>query len=47
LNTRFVEAGCLASIAGGLIGRGAKLPPQFGQTPPSTSSAHVTQNVHS
>ena len=33
--------------AAGLTGRGAKPPPQLGQTLPSTSSAQRTQNVHS
>jgi hypothetical protein len=31
----------------GRIGRGEKLPPQFGQTPPNTSAAHAAQKVHS
>jgi hypothetical protein len=37
----------LRSIAAGLIGRGTKFPPQFGQAPPNTVSAQVVQNVHS
>jgi hypothetical protein len=31
----------------GLIGRGMKPPPQFGQTLCSTLSTHAAQNVHS
>lgn len=31
----------------GRIGRGTKLPPQLGQTLPSSVSTHVEQNVHS
>jgi hypothetical protein len=31
----------------GLIGRGAKPPPQFGQTLESFVSTHSAQNVHS
>ena len=31
----------------GRIGRGTKLPPQFGHTPPSRSSTQSAQNVHS
>jgi len=45
--TRPVEAGCFASIAGGRIGRDAKLPPQLGQAPRSTLAAQAAQNVHS
>jgi hypothetical protein len=33
--------------AAGRIGRGAKLPPQFGQTPLSLVSTQSRQNVHS
>jgi hypothetical protein len=44
---RFVEAGFLASIAAGRIGRLAKLPPQFGHTPFNTSVAQSAQKVHS
>jgi hypothetical protein len=47
LKTRTVEGGSATSAAGGRIGRGAKFPPQFGQTPPSTSSAQAGQKVHS
>jgi hypothetical protein len=42
-----VEAGCRANLTGGRIGRGIRLPPQFGQMPCSTSSAHAAQKVHS
>jgi len=47
LNTRFVDAGYLASIAAGRIGRAEKLPPQLGQLPRSTVSAQSVQKVHS
>jgi hypothetical protein len=47
LNTRLVEAGWVASFAGGRIGRGTRLPPQFGQRPPSRCSAQSRQKVHS
>src|SRR4051812_3147561 len=47
LRTRLVEAGYFFSIAAGRIGRAEKLPPQFGQTPPSTPSAQSAQKVHS
>jgi hypothetical protein len=50
---RLSDAGRLAtesperhSVAG-RIGRGAKPPPQFGQTLPSTLSTQSAQNVHS
>ena len=45
--TRRVEAGSRARRCGGRIGRGANVPPQLGQRPPSTVSAHDAQNVHS
>ena len=45
--TRAVEAGSFASIAAGRTGRRSKPPPQFGHTPPSRSSTHAAQNVHS
>ena len=35
------------SSAAGRIGRGEKLPPQFGQTPLSLVSTQSRQNVHS
>jgi hypothetical protein len=44
---RSVDAGYFASIAGGRIGRLAKLPWQLGQTPPNTVAAQSAQNVHS
>jgi hypothetical protein len=34
-------------LIAGLIGRGAKPPPQFGQTLPNTVSTHEAQKVHS
>ena len=34
-------------MAAGLIGRTTKPPPQLGQTPFRTASAHVAQKVHS
>src|SRR5690242_11545938 len=51
--TRLVEAGRLASdrpgrhSVDGRTGRGAKPPPQFGQTLNSTLSTQSAQNVHS
>jgi hypothetical protein len=45
--TRLVEAGFRANIADGRVGRGTRLPPQFGQMPCSRFSAQVAQNVHS
>lgn len=47
LSTRLVDAGSLASIAAGRRGLTTSSPPQFGHCPPSTPSAHATQNVHS
>jgi hypothetical protein len=47
LNTRCVDAGYFTSIAGGRIGRGEKLPPQFGQRPFKRLSTQSRQNVHS
>jgi len=51
--TLFSDGGCLAvetpgrhSLAG-LIGRGAKPPPQFGQTLKSLVSTQAAQKVHS
>ena len=46
-STRFVEAGCFASMAGGRIGRAEKLPPQFGHRPPKRAVAQGAQKVHS
>lgn len=40
-------AGYLASAAPVRVGRGENVPPQFGQRPPSTVSAHARQKVHS
>ena len=45
--TLTVDAGCLASIATGRIGRFSKPPPQLGQTPCRRCSTHSAQNVHS
>lgn len=51
--TRFSEGGCFAVLKpgrhsfDGRIGRGAKLPPQFGQTLASLVSAQEAQKVHS
>jgi hypothetical protein len=45
LKTRFVDAGLSSSMAGGRMGRGTRLPVQFGQAP--IASAHGAQNVHS
>ncbi len=47
LKTRSELPGCIASIAAGRIGRGTRLPVQFGHTPCSTPSAQVTHQVHS
>jgi hypothetical protein len=44
---RIVEAGKRASRSAGRIGRRTNSPPQFGQRPASTPSAHAEQNVHS
>jgi len=45
--TRLVEEGFRISISGGRIGRGTRLPPQFGQMPCSTFSLQLAQKVHS
>ena len=42
-----VDEGLFLSAATGRIGRGTKLPEQFGQVLLSIPSAHSTQNVHS
>jgi hypothetical protein len=47
LKTRRADGGLLASFPYGRIGRGAKLPPQFGHTPLSRLSTQSRQNVHS
>jgi len=47
LKTRFVEAGKRASLSAGRIGRGTKLPPQFGQTPFNGPATQSWQKVHS
>jgi len=47
LKMRRVEGGFFASFEAGRTGRGAKLPPQLGQTPPSLFSAQSRQKVHS
>jgi hypothetical protein len=44
---RWVEGGYFPSIEAGRIGRGAKLPPQFGHRPPRRVSTHWRQKVHS
>ena len=44
---RFDDAGYFASLAAGRIGLGEKLPPQFGQIPPSSDATHALQKVHS
>ena len=46
-STRRVDAGYRAMALSGRTGRAVKLPPQFGQTPPSFWSTQVLQNVHS
>jgi hypothetical protein len=47
LNTRRVDGGLLTRLATGRIGRGEKLPLQFGQTPLSLLSTQSRQKVHS
>jgi hypothetical protein len=47
LKIRRDEGGFFSIITAGRIGRGAKFPPQFGQTPPSLFSAQSRQKVHS
>jgi hypothetical protein len=47
LNTRSLCGGYFVSLPAGRIGRLPKLPPQFGQTPPSFVSTQSRQNVHS
>jgi hypothetical protein len=47
LNVRCVDGGLRTSFAAGRIGRGEKLPPQFGQTSLSLFSTQSRQNVHS
>jgi hypothetical protein len=47
LKIRRGEGGFFLSIATGRIGRGAKFPRQFGQTPPSLFSTQSRQKVHS
>ena len=47
LNTRFVEAGYLASFSAGRTGRRTSSPPQLGHLKWSFESAHAAQNVHS
>jgi hypothetical protein len=47
LKMRRVEGGFFVSFAAGRTGRGAKFPPQLGQTPPSIVSTQSRQNVHS
>jgi hypothetical protein len=47
LNTRRVDGGFLNNFEDGRIGRGAKLPPQFGHAPLSLLSTQSRQNVHS
>jgi hypothetical protein len=44
---RRVEGGLFLSFGAGRTGRGAKFPPQLGQTPPSLLSTQSRQNVHS
>jgi hypothetical protein len=47
LNMRVIEGGFFTSLETGRIGRGAKFPPQLGQTPRSLLSTQSRQNVHS
>lgn len=45
--TRSDDDGNFFSQCAGRMGRGEKLPPQFGHTPPRISWAHSGQKVHS
>jgi hypothetical protein len=47
LNTRSVDAGYFVSAPPTRLGRATSSPPQFGQRPFRTPSAHDRQNVHS
>jgi hypothetical protein len=47
LNTRWVEAGYLASFEAGRTGRGTSSPPQLGHRKASFDPAQLAQNVHS
>ncbi|CAN5670857.1 hypothetical protein BH11PSE12_BH11PSE12_26860 [soil metagenome] len=47
LCTRAVDGGFFAKRAAGRIGRGTKLPPQFGQIPFKVISTQAVQKVHS
>ena len=47
MNTRFVEAGYLASFSAGRMGRRTSSPPQLGHLKWSFESAQLAQNVHS
>jgi hypothetical protein len=47
LYTRSVDAGYAASLSAGRVGLATSAPPQLGQTPCNTFSAHKAQNVHS
>jgi hypothetical protein len=44
---RCVDGGLFTSFPGGRTGRGAKLPPQLGQTPLRRLSTQSRQKVHS
>jgi hypothetical protein len=46
-DTRRVDGGFFSSLPGGRTGRGAKLPPQFGQMPLRRFSTQSRQKVHS
>jgi hypothetical protein len=46
LKIRWADGGFFLSFGTGRIGRGAKFPPQFGQTPPSFFSTQSRQKVH-
>ena len=46
-STRFVDAGYFSSKCAGRIGRGEKLPPQFGHVLFNLVSTQSLQNVHS
>ena len=45
--TRLLDGGYFSSLFEGRIGRGSKLPPQFGQIPERTPPTQSLQKVHS
>lgn len=47
LKTRAIDGGFFSSFETGRIGRGVRLPPQFGQRPRRLFSTQSRQKVHS